>query len=130
LFLQLSVTTGASDTGGTGIQGFAFEIYEDGVSGTGASASAVGGFIRHTSTAAGLSFTGYSGDVQTNTGAGSCDINIYIGTSSNLDAPVGTFIVFRALNPTINAGSITNLYGLYIDGMSGATNSWAIYAGG
>lgn len=129
LSMQLTCTTSASDTGGSSITGFAFEIYENGTSGTGAAAIAINGFIRHSSTATGMVFIGTQMDIQTDTGAGACDIILYTTAGSNFSAAVTSWIGYKVVDFTPTA-TITNAYGIYIEDFSPATNNWAIYSAG
>lgn len=129
LVLQLSGSVGAGDSGGSFIQGFSFEVYESGT-GVGAPAQAIGGFIRHSSTIAGLAFTGCSIDVQVDTGAGASDIVLYDTGVSNIGASTTSWTAFHVQNPVPSAGTITNVYGLKLESLTGGTNNYAIYSAG
>lgn len=132
LFMQLSVTTDSTDAGGSGIGAFGFQVYEDGESGTGANATVVGGFLRHSSTAAGLTFTGVNIGFQSASGSGSADYYCFFsGTSgAGLGSSAASFTGFRATDAAIASGTLTNQYGLYIDDLTTATNNFAIFSAG
>jgi len=129
LQMQIQGTIAASDTGGSVLQGFAFEIYENGT-GVGANASAVGGFIRHSSTLAGLIFTGVNVDVQTGSGAGACDIVLYETGVSAFNASVTSWTALHVNNPVPTVGTITDVYGIRIEDLTGGTNNYAIHSSG
>lgn len=129
LQMQLQVTTDSTDSGGSGIQGFGFEIFENGESTTGASTSAIGGFIRHSSAATGLTFTGVSIDIQTAGGAGASNLVLYTAGSSNLSANVTSWIGYQVTDPT-NSATLTDLYGIYIHALTAGVNNWAIFSAG
>lgn len=129
LFMQQSINLDAADTGGSAFGGFVFEIYETGT-GVGASGSAVSGFVRHSSTLAGLSYGGYSGDVQVANGAGASDITIYQALASNIGANTTSWTGYKVFNPTVTAGTLTTAYGVYIDAITAATTDYAIYSAG
>lgn len=129
LQMQLSGTVNASDTGASAIQGFSFEVYEDG-SGVGASASAIGGFIRHSSTLAGLTFTGCNLDVQVGGSAGASDIVLYNTSASNIGANTTSWTGYHVTNPVPTAGAITNVYGIRGDALTGGTNNYFIHSAG
>ena len=129
LQMQLSGTVNASDTGGSSMQGFAFEVYEAGT-GVGCGATALGGFIRHSSNVAGLYFTGCNIDVQVGSGAGASDIVLYETGVSNIGANTTSWTAFHANDPLPSAGTVTTAYGLKIEAMTSATNSYAIHSAG
>lgn len=129
LQMQLSGTVNASDTGASAIQGFAFEVYEAGT-GVGASATALGGFVRHSSTLAGLVFTGCNIDVQVNTGAGAADLVLYETGVSAFLANTTSWTAFHVSNPVPSAATITNVYGVRIDALTGGATNYAIHSAG
>lgn len=129
LQMQLTGTVGASDTGGSVITGFAFEVYEAGT-GVGAPASAVGGFVRHSSTLGGYTYTVYSADIQVNTGAGAADLTLYETGVSSIGANTTSWTAFHAADPVPTAGTLTTAYGLKIEEITTATNKYGIWIGG
>lgn len=127
--LLLDSQTGS---GGSTANGFAFEIYESNSLGPGTfgvDTTAVSGFIRHSSSPAGHTFTGFNVDVQTASGAGGCSITLYETAASALAANVTSWTAFHAVNPASTA-TVTTAYGLKIDNLTEATTSYAIHSSG
>jgi len=129
LQMQLGGTVVAGDSGASSIQGFAFEVYEDGT-GVGAPATALGGFIRHSSTLAGLTFTGCNIDIQVGSSAGAAMLVLYETGVSAIGANTTSWTGYHVSNPVPSAGAITNVYGLKIDALTGGATNYAIYSAG
>lgn len=129
LTMQMSGTVVTGDSGSSFLQGFGFEIYENGT-GFGASATAISGFIRHSSTIGGLTFIGISADIQVNTGAGASDIVLFETGVSNIGASTTSWTGFHVQDPVPTAGVLTTAYGVKIDALTGGATNYAIYSAG
>ena len=131
LQMQLASSVSTADTGASGVNGFAFELYcsteDDTVNHPGA--TAVGGFIQ--ATGPGRTGPMVGAQYQTNVSADAdafCGVSVapnFINTGITLD----TYTGLRVLNFATFSGTITTTYGIYMEDLSSQNaNAYSIYS--